>query len=57
MYMRAVTVRIVYVGIVSLGILLSAAFRDSSGSVKYRVMKDGAIRNSSGSLIGKIDRR
>jgi hypothetical protein len=30
MYMRAVTVRIVYVGIVSLGILLSAAFRDSS---------------------------
>jgi len=30
MYMRAVTVRIVYVGIVTLGILLSAAFRDSS---------------------------
>ena len=30
MYMRAVTVRIVYVGIVSLGILLSAAFRDAT---------------------------
>jgi hypothetical protein len=30
MYMRAVTFRIVYVGIVSVGILLSAAFRQST---------------------------
>ena len=31
--------------------------RDSSGSVKYRIMKDGTIRNASGSLIGKIDKK
>ena len=30
MYMRAVTIRIVYVGIMSAGILLSAAFRQST---------------------------
>src|SRR5215469_7671684 len=33
----------------------TTAFRDSSGSVKYRIMKGGIIRNSFDSLIGRID--